>query len=459
MHISRFLSRAWGILVLSTSLVISTICTPSEIFAQNKPVIQSESAILMDAKTGFIIYEKNIYKKQFPASITKIMTTLLAIENGNLEDTITFSKDAVYSIEWRSSHIGMREGEQISLRNALYGMVLMSANEVSNAIAEHIDGSIDGFSEHMTRRAKEIGAINTNFVNPHGLHDENHYTTAYDMALIARECLKYDDFSEIIGTITYTIPPTNLVEEPRPLAHQHRLFNQRAYPNSYYDGCEGGKTGFTDEAMHTLVTYAKRGDMELISVILKSEKQAMYDDTVTLLDYGFNHFKLIPIIEQGTSMGTFPIIYFDDDENEHQENVEVYAQSEVFCVLPKEASKEDIIKKISPPKKVNLPINKNEEIGDLDLVFENKVLGTVSLISSENIEKAQPVSTSQVKEIITPHSSPNKYIRIFIMIAATVLILFVLFFILILIYSSKNRKRMYYLPKNKLRLSKSLHKR
>ena len=245
MYSSHFLGRKISLLVILIFVVSFVNYMPSKIFAQNEPIIQSDSAILMDAKTGAVLYEKNIHKRQFPASITKIMTALLAVENGNLEDIITFSHNAVYNIEFGSSHIGMREGEQITLRDALHGMLLMSANEVSNGIAEYIDESIEQFAEHMTIRAKEIGAYNTNFVNPHGLHDENHYTTAYDMALIAREALKYDSFREVVGTTTYTIAPTNLVDEPRYLAHQHRLFNKKAYPNSYYEGCIGGKTGFT----------------------------------------------------------------------------------------------------------------------------------------------------------------------------------------------------------------------
>ena len=179
----------------------------------------------------------------------------------------------------------------------------MSANEVSNAIAEHIDGSIENFCKNMNDKAKDLGAYNTNFVNPHGLHDPNHYTTAYDMALITKEALKYDKFREISGTITYIIEPTNLVNEPRYLAHQHRLYNKKAYPNSYYEGCEGGKTGFTNEAKHTLVSYAKKDDLELIVVVLKAEKQEMYNDTRLLLDYCFDNFELVTLIEEGDSAG------------------------------------------------------------------------------------------------------------------------------------------------------------
>ena len=151
--------------------------------------LDADAAILIDATTGEILYEKNPYKKEYPASITKLMTMLLAFENCSLDETVTFSRNAVYSIEPGSSNIGIDQGEELTVEQCLYGIMLQSANEVSNGIAEHIDGSMEEFAKHMTQRAKELGAQNTNFVNANGLHDENHYTTAYDMALIAKELL------------------------------------------------------------------------------------------------------------------------------------------------------------------------------------------------------------------------------------------------------------------------------
>lgn len=434
---------------------------PSKIFAQNEPIIQSDSAILMDAKTGAVLYEKNIHKRQFPASITKIMTALLAVENGNLEDIITFSHNAVYNIEFGSSHIGMREGEQITLRDALHGMLLMSANEVSNGIAEYIDGSIEQFAEHMTIRAKEIGAYNTNFVNPHGLHDENHYTTAYDMALIAREALKYDSFREVVGTTTYTIAPTNLVDEPRYLAHQHRLFNKKAYPNSYYEGCIGGKTGFTNEASHTLVTYAKRNGIELIVVVLKSEKQAMYDDTRTLLDYGFDNFEVVTILNKKTPVVSVPVVSIINDKKEYQGSIEVYAQEDFACLIPKGISKENIIKKISIPEELTTPIEKNQVAGTMDLILQNKMIGQVNLVTGDSIEMLQPVFSTKVEEKMFKYETSNKYLRMFIMVISTILILFLLFGVLVVMInlSRRQKRRRYYMSKNRLRFTKYMQKR
>lgn len=461
MHSSRYLGRKMSLLLMIVICVVSFVnYIPSKIFAQNEPIIQSDSAILMDAKTGTILYEKNIHKKQFPASITKIMTALLAVENGNLEDTITFSYNAVHNIEFGSSHIGMREGEQITLNDALHGMLLMSANEVSNGIAEYIDGSVEKFAEHMTQRAKEIGAYNTNFVNPHGLHDENHYTTAYDMALIAREAFKYDVFREIIGTTTYTIAPTNIVDEPRYLAHQHRLFNKKAFPGSYYEGCLGGKTGFTNEASHTLVTYAKRNGIELIVVTLKSEKQDMYDDTKNLLDYGFDNFELVTILNKKTPVISVPVISIIDGKKEYQGSIEVYAQEDFSCLIPKGISKENIIKKISIPNELHIPVDKNQIAGTMDLIFQNKMIGQVNLITGDSIEMLQPVSSNKIEEKMFKYESP-RYLRVLVMSISTIMILFLLFGILFIMMniSKRKRRRRYYMSENKLKYTKYTQKR
>lgn len=251
--------------------------------------IDSDAAILMDAGTGTILYGKNIEKQEYPASITKIMTVLLALEKGNLDDVVTFSENAVYSIEFGSAHLGLTEGEELTLEQCLYGIMLASANEISNAVAEHIGGSVEGFVQMMNDKAAELGCTNTHFVNPNGLHDENHYVCARDMALITREALKYDKFREIMGTVEYYYPETNLVDEKRYFMNHHAMISDE---DMLYVGCLGGKTGYTDQAWNTLVTAAERDGMTLISVVLHTPGiDSEYGNTRTLLDYGFDCFK------------------------------------------------------------------------------------------------------------------------------------------------------------------------
>lgn len=250
--------------------------------------VEAESAILIDMDTGAILYAKNIDQKQYPASITKIMTTLLALEKGNLSDVVKFSANAVYSIEFNSSHLGLTEGEELTLEQCLYGIMLASANEISNAVAEHIGGDVETFVQMMNDKAAELGCTGTHFVNPHGLHDDNHYVTARDMALISKEAFKNKKFREIVKTVEYSYPETNLVDEVRYFMNHHKMISDEEL---LYKGCIGGKTGFTDQALNTLVTLAKRGNQRLITVVLKAPGMyAAYGDTKTLLDYGFDSF-------------------------------------------------------------------------------------------------------------------------------------------------------------------------
>lgn len=265
---------------------------------QGDPV-SAKAAVLMDADTGAILYAKNMEEELPPASITKIMTTLLALENGNLDDVVTFSEYAVYSIEYGSSHLGLTEGEQLTLEQCLYGIMLASANEISNAVGEHIGGDIETFTDMMNERAEQIGCTHTHFMNAHGLTEENHYVCAKDMALIMREALKIPKFREIIGTVEYEYPKTNLVDEVRYFMNHHKMISEEGM---LYDGCIGGKNGFTDEAGNTLVTAAERDGLTLIAVVLQVPGLYLsYEDTKTLLDYGFANFSRGQVTNTGSA--------------------------------------------------------------------------------------------------------------------------------------------------------------
>lgn len=278
------------------------------------PPVVSEAAVLMDAETGQVLYEKSMHMQLYPASITKILTVLLALENGRLNDYITMSGEAAYSIKRGSSNIALEEGERITMEQAVMAAMLPSANEACNGIAEHISGSMAGFRQLMNQRARQAGALNSNFVNSNGLPEPNHLSTAYDMAVITREALKYDKFREIIGTVRYTIPPTNKKTEARDLWSEHRMLTTNRY---HYDGVIGGKTGFTEASRNTLVTVARRGDRELIAVVMKSDNYADYKDTIALFDYGFNEFAVTGIVPAVPSGGDAALI--QEVLNQHQD--------------------------------------------------------------------------------------------------------------------------------------------
>lgn len=250
----------------------------------------SSSCIVMDADNGAILYGKNIYDRHFPASITKIMTALLTIENHkNLDDLIQFSQEDLEGIVGDAMNIGISDGEEMTVRDSLYAIMLASANEVANGAARNCAGSVQAFAEMMNQKAADLGCLDTHFVNPHGLHDDNHYTTAYDMALIAKAATQSKTFVDISGTLNYTVEQTNLREEGFPLWHKHKMVNSYDQTYEYW---LWGKTGYTEEARNTLVTAATKGGKTLICVTLDAGGgyNQPYVDTKLALDYCFDHF-------------------------------------------------------------------------------------------------------------------------------------------------------------------------
>ena len=250
------------------------------------PAIYAESGILVDLDTQEILYSKNIDKQLYPASITKIMTTLVAIESSSPEEPVTFSQHALDSIEWDSSNIGCRLNETLTMEQCWYAMMLNSANEVCCGVAEHISGSIEAFVEKMNQKAAELGCTNTHFSNPNGLPDETHYTTAHDMALIANAAYQNETFRQVFSTRQYEIPPTPQYTETRYLYNHHKMMQPDT--EYYYEGCLGGKTGYTETALNTLVTIASRNGKNLLCVTMRTQGRQVYTDTASLFDYGFS---------------------------------------------------------------------------------------------------------------------------------------------------------------------------
>lgn len=255
-----------------------------------QPDIVSNAAIVIDAATGQVLYEKNSHDKKYPASITKIMTTIIALDNNvDFNDTITMSDNAIWGIERDSTNIGLDVGEKITVEDCIYATMVKSANECAVAIAEYVAGDLDSFSKLMNDKAAEIGCENTHFITPNGLHDDNHYTSAYDMALITKYALQNDTFRQIAGTLSYTIPPTNLSEEATEIWNGNKMISSSS--PYYYEYCEGGKTGYTTNANNTLVTFSKKDGLELICVILDCDgAKYAYTDSKALYNYCYNNY-------------------------------------------------------------------------------------------------------------------------------------------------------------------------
>ena len=248
-----------------------------------EPTIQSEGAVVIDAATGTVLYGKNQNTRYYPASITKLMTALLVLENCQLGDTVTFSRTATENLESGAVSLKLTEGDKLTVEQCLYGLLLKSANEVANGLAEKVSGSVSGFADLMNQKAAALGCTGTHFVNPNGLNDSNHYTTPYDMALIARAAFQNDTLRKIDTTLSYKFPATKNAGE-RTITMGHKMMYST--DSRYYPGIIGGKTGYTSKAGNTLVTGAEKNGVRLIAVVMKS-KSTHYADTKALLDYGF----------------------------------------------------------------------------------------------------------------------------------------------------------------------------
>lgn len=344
------------------------------------PDIYAESAVLIDGKTGNILYGKNENKRQYPASITKLMTALIAIENQKPTDVLTFTKEAVFGIERNSTHLWLDVDERLNLDQALHGLLLSSANDIANGIAELCDGSISEFAKHATQRAKELGAKNTNFTNPHGLHDPNHYTSAYDMALIGREIIKQPYFLEIMNTPTYQIPPTSKYPEIRYLSQSHKLLNKQRFGSTYREDVIGGKTGYTSDAGNTLVTMAKRGDMELISVVLKSNSQNLYSDTNMLLDYGFDNFKSITLHEQSDSIRSLPMYSIKSGQLIHLADCNISVSQDVSFLGGTDIKERLIETAITLPNRIDQQVSNGDVVGNISYHYAGQTLATSDLV-------------------------------------------------------------------------------
>lgn len=305
------------------------------------PTVAAEAAILMEADTGTILYAKNIHQQEYPASTTKILTTLIAAEQCSLDEVVTFSHDAVFDTPRDSSNIAMDVGQKLTMEQCLNAILIRSANEVAYAVAEHISGTTDWnvFAEVMNERAKELGCLNSHFVNPNGLHDENHYTTAYDLAMIGRAFFANEMLCKITLTRRLEIPASDTIPVTKLENNSMQIIPGGSYAYEYLIGC---KTGFTSNSRYNLVSCAEKDGMKLICVVLRDESPLQYEDTIALFNYGFSNFDKVNVSQMETK-------YNIDDEGMFYGGSDIFGSSKPlltlnkndFIVLPRTAVFED----------------------------------------------------------------------------------------------------------------------
>ncbi|MBF8982150.1 D-alanyl-D-alanine carboxypeptidase [Lutibacter sp. B2] len=375
------------ITILLSILIITSNSLPLTVYATTSPPsITAPSGILMDADTGAILYEKNIHEQMYPASTTKIMTAILTLEYGNLNDVVTIDNKTPFT---DGSRIYLMEGEQLTVEQLLYSLLIESANDSAVALAKYVSGSVDEFTKLMNKRAKELGALHTNFENPNGLPNENHVTTAYDLAMIGKHAMTITKLREIVKTVRYEIPPTNKQTITRYFKNHNRFvsgtssrdkmdYNGKTI-NIKYDIIDGIKTGYTNIARQCLVTSAMKDGHRLISVVLKTEGKNVYSDSRTLIDYGFENFKFIKLVDANKKIKTVEI------QEGTLPTIDLVTKNELYKAVSKENANLPLEKTVEINKEIKAPIKKGDVLGKILYKVSSTNFGEIELIASQSV--------------------------------------------------------------------------
>lgn len=376
MKIKKYTRVTAFFLAVCTVLLMLPLSVRADEYWPDGVKTQSKSAIVMEVNTGTVLYEKKSHEKHYPASITKIMTVLLAIENCDMDEVVTFSADAVFKNEGDTSHIARNLGEKLTMEQCLYAVMLESANECAYAVAEHVGQKLGGdyrtFIDLMNKRAKELGCTDTHFNNCNGLPDEDHWVSAYDMALISAEAYKNETFRMIAGSPSYTLPKTNKCKAEYPCHNHHKMiYPFRGDSSHLYKYCTGGKTGYTTVANNTLVSFAEKDGITLVCVVMDAATPDHYTDTRKLFDYCFENFQALNISENDAGLAK------DNGKNYGVlNNSEPYVKldEDAYIIMPKGAQFSDVSYKKTESAKGKKKVARlaytyaGYEVGSVDIV-------------------------------------------------------------------------------------------
>ena len=329
------------------------------------PNVTATSAIVIEASTGHVIYARNAEQRMFPASTTKIMTLIMALESGRLDELVTIGPNADGT---EGSTLWLNSGEHIPLRELLHGLIMVSGNDAAVAIAEHLGGDIPNFTAQMTRRANELGAKNTQFVNPHGLPSDNHYTTAHDLALITAYGYKLAEFEDIVTAKEKSYDWIH--DFPKIIRSENQML-------WLYNGGNGVKTGYTDRAGRCLVSAAKRDGIQIIAVVLDSEY--MWNDSILLLDYGFQNVKFEKLVKAGEVVKNIPVM------SGRKKSIEVKTTSEIIMPIFGNDKPYEVIYDL--PKFLNAPITNGQKVGQVRIMYDGKEAASSDIIATSDVER------------------------------------------------------------------------
>ncbi|MDF2570755.1 MAG: dacB 1 [Sporomusa sp.] len=331
------------------------------------PDVTAKSAIVMEASTGKVLYEKNAEERRYPASTTKIMTLITALEYGKLDDVVTTSANAAST---EGSSLWLTQGEQLKMLDMLYGIMLVSGNDATVAVAEHMSGSLEKFATLMTDKAHAIGAVNSNFTNTSGLPDERHYSTAHDLAKITAYGYKNPLFTQIVST-QHKVVPWPGKDHDRDLYNENKML-------WLYDGANGVKTGYTDAAGRCLVSAANRNGIQLIVVVLDSE--FMWDDSIKLLDYGFTQLKQVPIISRNDILKTVKITEGKTGD------IKLLSANDISIPMA-DNEIDQFSTVIDAPNKLDAPITSGQKVGTVKVMYKNVEVASSDLVADRSVDR------------------------------------------------------------------------
>lgn len=360
---------------------------------ENIPNIASPSALLMDLNSGKILYDKNIDQKMYPASLTKVITAIITLEHCDLNDVATVSYDAVMTISSGYVTANLQVGEELTIEQLLYVLMVGSSNDAAIVLAEHISGSVDEFSKLMNEKAKEIGCTSTHFVNPNGAHDENHYSTARDLALISKYAMQNETFRTLVKTTSYKLPTTNKYErEDRLFTTTNSLLivnNNDRVDNYYYKYATGIKTGFTTPAKNCLIASANKGDLELLTVVLGAGQNDQglserYIDTINLFEYGYDTYSLKEVIKAGGIVQTTNI----RNATKGTKKLDAVVKNDISVLIKNENKDNALLPEVHIDENLKAPIKKGDVIGTVKYTVEG-IDYTEDLVASQDVKKSR----------------------------------------------------------------------
>lgn len=402
---------------------------PSEVVYASDYHPDAKAAMLIELNSNTIVYSLNPDERIYPASLTKIMTCILALEYGNLDDLLTVTDTSLLNLDMAGSTADLQVGEQMTLRNILYCMMLSSANEACNVVAEHISDDVDLFVDLMNQKAAALGCTGTHFANTHGLHDENHYTTVRDISTIARYAWQNPTFRQISSTASYTVPATNR-SEPRELNSTNYLISTSYTDKYYYEKASGIKTGFTTPAGGCLVATAKDGNMEFLSVVCGCETVTQEDGssleerfvaTKKLFEYGFENFAYVQVVTTLEMAGSVPVAL-----SAGRDTVVVHPAEDFYALLPDPYDKTAITTDFvlnGGATTLEAPLEAEQVVGTLSVYYNGSVLGTVDLSTTTAVARSTIAYTGkQTKSFL----SRNWWVLLLALIAILLLALFLL---------------------------------